>query len=386
MLPIAIGSLTTNIENSPISLLQLQEQRPWTDREWIDTMVREGKISPHFRKHYDTLVKGLDTIYPDSWDFRVSVRGSGYGTIRQIILEPVIKFERVEIKNSSGNTHQIEDLFVRVPIKQNYFEEHESYKFYIDIIQGIRTTLTDVEFHAQYSHSHLSRVAQRTFGTNNHDFSAFCVGQGEINNLTMILNSKANNMNLEQATLDENVWILFLLHLKGYLSWESLEGGPYITMSSLGDGNGIIPSYSEHTCEIVFDKYRNFYEEWEKLDLDYVWTPRGYLIVDNEKLEDSFLKYKALNREFKGYLVRKCTNGRYTTVEERSPIPQNFEQYLWKGERHSFQVRITDAGSTVSLEKLYINPTIKSYVKRKLEERINFQTVRNSIVASASKA
>ena len=115
-----------------------------------------------------------------------------------------IHFPLINISNSLEQRHTIKDMYVKIEINRVY-------------IYGWRKTLSYKEYKSSYSHSHTP------FDTGS--FCKFCLGSSVFNSLVMdvmVCKSRAN-------------WEMLLLSIENYLSWESLEGGPYRRISDIGN-------------------------------------------------------------------------------------------------------------------------------------------------------
>lgn len=115
-----------------------------------------------------------------------------------------IHFPIINISNSLEQRHTIKDMYVKIEINRVY-------------IYGWRKTLSYKEYKSSYSHSHTP--------FNIGSFSKFCLGSSVFNSLVMdvmVCKSRAN-------------WEMLLLSIENYLSWESLEGGPYRKIADIGN-------------------------------------------------------------------------------------------------------------------------------------------------------
>ena len=166
-------------------------------------------------KLFQTIIQGLEITYKNNYDVYIDNKN---------ILKFTIKFPELTIKNKKKHEHKLYDLFV---------------SFYIDInidrilnkITGFRTKYSIREFKQGYCHSHLNgnillsnlpiildnpnrQIIQETL---------FCLGAGPF---ATLLHSTSRNFDIDK-------FVLFLHYLKGFLSWESLSGGPYKYISNI---------------------------------------------------------------------------------------------------------------------------------------------------------
>lgn len=182
----------------------------------------------------------------------------------------IIHFPEVTITNSRKGSHVIKDLWVKIGIKKNgNINTH---------LHGLRTTMTTLEYDQRYMHSHLAG-----FNPDNIQWSHFCLGSGEINQVLMLLNTKFDEIN----------FTLLCLHLKNYVKWESLEGTPHNKMENIisrggGDVRGVL---STNSCDrIVNILKRELFSipgtnSWIHEILKLTVSERGIGVFPTEELE-----------------------------------------------------------------------------------------------------
>lgn len=131
----------------------------------------------------------------------------------------IIHYPELKVTNKLNKSVHITDMYVKFRINQQGDITKRG-------LEGRRGSFTELQLEKNYSHSHLPSSA--TTG-----FTNFCLGNGtDITMSMMMLYEQILNKNKEEVP---NVFNLFLLNLKAYLQYESLEGGPYIRMSTLTD-------------------------------------------------------------------------------------------------------------------------------------------------------
>lgn len=126
-----------------------------------------------------------------------------------------ILFPEINVSNNVGQSHDIKNIVVKLHF--NIFKN--SYKL-AGTIEGTRLTYGNIEENCNYAHSHLPRSSNIT-----KSFSAFCLGATEIAAMNM-------DLSIEKKYSDDK-YILFLHMIENYLKHESLEGVPYIKLSSI---------------------------------------------------------------------------------------------------------------------------------------------------------
>jgi hypothetical protein len=141
-----------------------------------------------------------------------------------------ILFKKVDITNSRDVSHKIHDLYVGVQVTG--FRMFNEIKGNIRLV-GRRGKITYKEKVNSYSHSHLPR------GHSNWD--NFCLGSSDI---SMLINEL-------KMSFDRDQWYMLFYALPNYVNWESLEGGPHISIQDMTRQNTL----DDDTV----------YEEWERI-------------------------------------------------------------------------------------------------------------------------
>lgn len=124
----------------------------------------------------------------------------------------VIKFPKVKVSNERDKFTIIYDLFARVCLcSDGLFNTMEG-------LSMIRSTYTQVQWRSGYVHSHLPRISHTPV------WNPPCMGTGPIRGTLDILSH----------TFDLDRWGLFFYELDKFVKTESLTGGPYIRLESIG--------------------------------------------------------------------------------------------------------------------------------------------------------
>lgn len=133
------------------------------------------------------------------------------------------QFPNLTISNSIEVSHQIENLITMWRGKHHF--NNNSSIFQISYgMKGLRTTFSAKDAFYNYSHSHLS---SGSFGY----WDEFCMGDRHFMSNINTFNQHTNELEFETM----------LIAMLDHVSWESLEGGPYMKMEDIGqDGGGII--------------------------------------------------------------------------------------------------------------------------------------------------
>lgn len=166
------------------------------DRVWIEQGEKEEENPDFDQDRYDE-----DENYDEP----------EFITIKS--LDIYVHFPHLVIKNSEGAEHPIMDLFTRTRV-QNIRPEND-YKCDV-YFQGRRTTYSLKEMYSGYTHSHLPG--------SEYGFYDFCTGSSYYNTLLYDLPLKPT----------EEAWLMLFMGMENFVSWESLEGGPYRKIREIG--------------------------------------------------------------------------------------------------------------------------------------------------------
>lgn len=213
---------TTEIEciATPEAIEQYKQRR---EREFAE-----------FTEKFKTFVTNSDQIFAIAKDI--------YGEDRVDIVkitesefQIIVLFPEIRINNSRRNTHIIKDLYVKIDINMVLGARVGDRVSNISLY-GRRGMLSDEEYRSNYGHSHFS-------GNGIERWSDFCLGSSDF---SMIVHTM-------KFSLTEEDWMLLFLSLENYVSWESLEGGPYRKIAEISLRQQTLnPSgFNEHALELI---------------------------------------------------------------------------------------------------------------------------------------
>lgn len=187
--------------------------------ELMNVLVKMQIISEEARTVILTkIIPTLMELYEDRWDIAVvPICGSSRRKTGIYNIEIIIHYPELTVSNSRGRKEVIYDMYVKIVLQNTQFS-----MFNVelpDYISGIRTTYSFGQYISGYSFSHLPSQSNKFSEV---EWQSFCLGVSEIRNAMMMC-----NMN------DVNTLKLFFYQLDAYLTWESLEGGPYFKMENI---------------------------------------------------------------------------------------------------------------------------------------------------------
>lgn len=121
----------------------------------------------------------------------------------------------VTVTNEHNKSIGIKDLYARIIIQADGRIPYEQTGFTLN-----RATYTEIQFLSNYMHSHIKEIPKYDFKV----FMSPCLGTGPI----------GNTINTLKVTYDKITWMLFCQELSMYVTVESLTGGPWRRLESIG--------------------------------------------------------------------------------------------------------------------------------------------------------
>ncbi len=208
-----IGSETTYVNIFDLEIVDKDnpilkaKQKPYFDQVYTNDFKAKQKV-------YEQI---LEDMYPDLW-YRKTTFNSTLDWLPSTGEEVVtycIRFPELHITNSKEHKHTIYDLCV--------FLRFDKRMFLTGGMLGRKFSWSKEELNAQYSHSHISiespsRLNLEYTGTD------FCIGSAQPIGMPI---------SILQIRYDPEALLNLCMQLELYLSWESLEGGPYTQINTI---------------------------------------------------------------------------------------------------------------------------------------------------------
>jgi hypothetical protein len=285
----------------------------------------------------------IESVVSDMVNYGFSIRNLGdlrEGEIKQWIdrscipFTIVIHFPEVNITNSRKGSHDIKDLYVKFKVRSNGDLMYG--------MEGVRTEVTEEEYHSRYFHSHL-----RGFDAGFIGFSPFCLGVGEI---TQVLSLLGHGFSEENFTL-------LCIHLKNYIKWESLEGNPHMNLANIGNSGGsslgtLVPTTLKKIVSMLKSKILSEEDAKEVLkeNIKFAVDYNGITCLSTDDFEVSLAsiipslppgEVERGGRDNERFLVNKDSTGNYSAVlvnRSRTISFQTTPILKFKGEDKFFKV------------------------------------------------
>lgn len=343
---------------------------------WVKKKFEEDKLflsTDRFNKgcfeKFRIIIKCVQEIYENKWDLDIEVMSSGNVKVKGII----ILFNRIDLKNSEGAEHLIENLFVKIHLRK----DGTDVKLYH--LSGGRTKISYAEWCSNYFHSHLP-TGYGARGEGSPYFSSFCTGSGHINEFMADLNSEP----ISQSRL-----VPFLLQIIGLVSWESLEGGPHRRIRNIrvNSNSGRLSRPNDRDSKFLMDKILEYHRSNEIIpDIEFKLEDNKYKILDNDRFVKFLEESTTLTEEEKArVLCMQNSEGqyyKYGNVPGYTPAPDTSQdvKFIFQGEEIPFIIGPPPEVGDLSNIHYFIHPNIKKFIKKEIEYDINIKKIRKSTI------
>lgn len=337
----------------------------------------ERNISIGYLEKLEPIIKSLNEIYGDNWDF-LFYYGLVNGKIKVFFKGFITRFPQVTIENKDNKKYDgIKDLFVLYEMSAN-----NGIPYCLNI-QGGRTTMTFAEYYS-YGHSHYDNIPHTNYcgfkdlALSSVYFSNFCLGTSNLSTMILETNEPENN--------NEEFWTNFFVQMFTIVYYESLSGMPYHKFSKIR-----LPTTSNNYSRASFDYAISDDDFLKYLFKDYKSKNVHIdLSLENDKLkvdfDEEFEKYavdvldEELDNYRKYYLCYKLEDNNYE-LHVNNTFNVSFKNYLPDSstdiiplvyKQKEFPLVITDIpkdNDTVT-PKLVLMKETKEYIKRCLTRRL----------------
>jgi len=352
------------VERNYCILLSKEEQ------ELLEKKMEESsqEIIRQDEKIIQQVVESLECIYKDNWDLQVNPNNP------LSLYTVIIKFPSFYIVNGRNERHEIKDLYVRFKFKKGFVLSCP--------IEGTRGTLSFVEYESRYLHSHLPRLNIRSKEdlkdtiVQATSFNTFCLGVGDFADIN-------SEWKCEDKVFNQEEFELLLYQLQAYVQWESLGGGPYISIRdiSVRDCNWrghIHGSGRKEAFESIIANIKNFPLKFNHL--------RSKFEIDFSELESfiSPLESPHLPK------IKKTSEGEYIygqltpltinrRVDDANEIYKSVSLFKFQGEDISLKITgINTEDEDDHLEEV-IHPDITRHIATELEKKVNNNVIKKQL-------
>ena len=233
----------------------------------------EDRVDIQLNTSLEQFISSLSTMYHNSFDdagYFTLLRDCDKNLIKELILKYkgskntyinkfinanfvyvyiLVYFPKVTVTNEHGESIDIEEVYIRVPINcKNKMESS---------FEIIRTKYSYDQYMSGYMHSHAYSGISKT----SRDWRSMCLGSGPLVTTTHTLKS----------SYDLDIWRLFCIELDEYLKVESVAGVPYIRMNRVGNNSDLFTykistvSSDCNDAQYRINRYNDFFKDFLKL-------------------------------------------------------------------------------------------------------------------------
>jgi hypothetical protein len=322
-------------------------------RESLDSTVKQ---------RIDTIEELAELTHPGCWSFqrtninRKLTDGEQY--------ELLISMPEVKISNSEGRSLIIKDVFIKLAFNARI--EH------VGRLYGTRLSRSYEEQRSSYIHSHLPAISS-------FNWQSFCLGGGETRTSELVLGLTADGWN------QDNLRSLLIL-LYGFISWESLQGGPHIKMSNINRREeSRLPSLDSN---VLNGYYKSFIEKGFDIPLK-TYNSNGFINYIIEDKESSYLKDILKISQHKVIRNPNGTTSNYNPMQSTvtdSQIRSASENYSgrieFRGEiLNTFIYKsATDKKDDIDESVLEPSPQVVQFITKELQKNINIYQLKRNLL------
>lgn len=293
---------------------------------------------------------------------------------------------RVTVTNEYDKSVNIQDLYAKIEIQGDGTIPYECNGFRLN-----RATYSREQFLSNYMHSHINVIPKNNFA----EFQIPCLGSGPIFSTIVTLKNG----------YDEATWMLFCQELSMYVTVESISGGPYHRMETIGNRsqNLMYTGYNfnyagkaDFLTKFTNDDLKKFIQYYLKhghLSLGYMnnaftWSMPYYeYIIDiSNSFIDFYNKYYSttasnINNCFSTGVLKQVivADGKFYNEGDSNSFDINdFREYqnklvlVFKGKEIRTTIINSKQSSEVTLTTV-INGNVAMFILQKILRTINFR-------------
>ena len=274
-------------------------------------------------------------FFGDDWEFQAGLNNT---------INVILHYDEITVKNKNNEMTVIYDVYVKVLLSVT-----DDDTIAIDYISLARATYTPGQHSTGYTWSHATRhdPTRETY------YSDLCYGNDVF--------SKFINY-FETQKFSSRLWGAFLLQLRAYLEWESITGGPYVSIKDINVKNyNITKLITQKEVNNVLNIIGNIPLEYLKVNYDgmnyTIDMDTIYLWLEDKIPKDYKVLYDSNNNPF---VISIITN--YHPVIKKTNI-------WFKNENKSLTF-VPDSPKTVKFTRTGLHPVLFKAVKEYLERKL----------------
>ena len=387
-----VNQLYQHLFEKPLSIYDIF--KGFFGEDFVDIQTQQGRELSSFKEYL--FAKICDEAYitngnkEEDFNLHFEVSAEQLTGLKNIAEDErfiiYVWWSQVTISNEYDKSVNIQDLYAKIEIQGDGTIPYECHGFRLN-----RATYTREQFMSNYMHSHINVIPKNDFTK----FQSPCLGRGPIRSTIGTLNNE----------YDEATWMLFCQELSMYVTVESISGGPYHRMETIGNKSQI-PSYIgysfSHASNMEFlslftnnnlKEFIQYYLKYGHLSLRYInntftWgMPYYEYIIDiSNSFIDFYNKYfsttaQNLNNCFTRGLLRQVVvaNGKFYTEDgDSTSYVNNLNNYqnklvlTFKGKEIRTTIIDNEQNNESTLTTV-ISSHLAMYILQKILRTINFR-------------
>jgi hypothetical protein len=328
-----------------------------------------GTYSMKALNDFFKLLDLFEAKYKDLYDLGFQYNGHAFSPYFKVL------YPEFTITNSHGNTHVIRDLVV---VHRVAYNRENGGHIYTVHPQGGRFSKTVLETASNYQQSHLG--SHSGWKNNPFEVTSFCVG-GDTDVSRMIAEF--------EVEMDWDRYELYLFCIDSMVTWESLEGVPYMKIANIKNSlNNRVTTVNVNALNAIL---REIQSKEIPLDVDF-YVENGFFRIRPNERANEFIKQIALKvlafSNYKTVLVSRVPNTFNEFLQMRAEsTPSNVIKVeatthytIFRGRKVFAKIIKEDkrVNEPVPLEEYIVYPKFLKDVLSQLESRIYSKAVTKS--------
>lgn len=217
-----VNQLYQHLFEKPLSIYEIF--KGFFGEDFVDIQTHQGRELTSFKEYLCAKIcdetsfsnEAIEEICNQSFEVTEEQLTGLENTVKDKRFIIYVWWPRVTVTNEYNKSVNIQDLYAKIEIQNDGTIPYECNGFRLN-----RATYTRDQFMSGYMHSHINIIPKNNFT----QFQIPCLGRGPIISTIGTLKNE----------YDEATWMLFCQELSMYVTVESISGGPYHKMETIGN-------------------------------------------------------------------------------------------------------------------------------------------------------
>ena len=217
-----VNQLYQHLFEKPLSIYEIF--KGFFGEDFVDIQTHQGRELTSFKEYLCAKIcdetsfsnEAIEEICNQSFEVTEEQLTDLENTVKDKRFIIYVWWPRVTVTNEYNKSVNIQDLYAKIEIQNDGTIPYECNGFRLN-----RATYTREQFMSGYMHSHINTIPKNNFT----QFQIPCLGSGPI----------ISTIGTLKNDYDEATWMLFCQELSMYVTVESIAGGPYHKMETIGN-------------------------------------------------------------------------------------------------------------------------------------------------------